>query len=323
MAACSLTLLPATSRADDRATAQRLFEEGQVLFKDGRVAEACSKFDGAAALVNTPGVRLNLARCWEKLGRTASAWTRYDEALAAAERTGDRAAAAAARQGRTALEPRLTKLVISFTDPGTATGVEITRDGETLPASVIGSEMPVDPGEHEVGARAAGFKPWTTKVNVTGEGSTARVSIPPLEHEPTALAAPAPATQTTTAPPGAETTPASPPSHTLAIAGLVTAGVGVVGLGLGAYFGLAAESKWHQANRNGNACADAACPGLTQQASNDASASTVLFITGGALAAAGVTVWIVAPKGGSPERAALTPVVGPSVAGLGLGGTFR
>ena len=322
-ASCGLALLPAVSRADDRATAQRLFEEGQTLFKAGNIAEACAKFDGAAAMVNTPGVRLNLARCWEKLGRTASAWTRYDEALAAAERVGDRAAATAARQGRTALEPRLTKLVISFTDPSTSGGVEITRDGETLPASVIGSDLPVDPGEHEVGAHAPGFKPWSTKVTVSGEGTTSRVSIPPLEREPTATPTPPPTTETPAATPATDATSASPPSHALAITGLVTAGVGVVGLGLGTYFGLTAESKWHQANRNGNACADAACPSLTQQASNNASASTVLFITGGVLAAAGVTIWVVAPKGGSSERAALAPIVGPNVAGLGLGGTFR
>jgi hypothetical protein len=31
----------------------------------------------------------------------------------------------------------------------------------------------------------------------------------------------------------------------------------------------------------------------------------------------------VAPKEGAPERAALTPIVGHDVAGLGLGGVFR
>ncbi|MGH7294024.1 MAG: CDC27 family protein [Polyangiaceae bacterium] len=322
LTAAGVSLLAVPARGDDRATAQRLFEEGQALFKQGKTAEACAKFEGAAGLVSSPGVRLNLARCWEKVGRTASAWTKYDEALVAAERSGDRAAAAAARQGRAALEPRLTKLVISFADPSAASGVEITRDGETLPASVVGSDLPVDPGEHEVGARAAGFKPWSTKVNVAGEGATVRVSIPALEKEPTppAVAETPPATGAAPPAPG----PAGPaPGHTLAIAGIATGAVGLVGLGLGTYFGLAAQSKWHQANRSGGACADAACPGLTQQASNDASLSTVFFVAGGVLAAAGVTLWIVAPKGGSSEHAALTPVVGPDVAGLGLGGTFR
>ncbi|HEY8090612.1 MAG TPA: hypothetical protein VIF09_22275 [Polyangiaceae bacterium] len=322
--ACGVTaLLPSTARADDRAAAQRLFEDGQTLFKEGKTTEACSKFEGAAALVGSPGVRLNLARCWEKLGRTASAWTKYDEALVAAERAGDRAAATAARQGRAALEPRLTKLVIAFADPGSATGVEITRDGEALPASILGSEVPVDPGEHEVGARAAGFKAWSTRVNVTGEGATARVSIPALEREAVQPPPVGEPSQVTAAPPAGEVSTSAAPSRSLAITGLVTAGVGVVGLGLGTYFGVTAESKWHQANRNGSACADAACPGLTQTASNDATLSTVFFVAGGVLAAAGVTLWIVAPKEGSPARAALTPIIGHDVAGLGLGGVFR
>jgi hypothetical protein len=320
LALTGVSLRASPAGADDRATAQRLFEEGQALFKEGKTAEACAKFEGAAGLVASPGVRLNLARCWEKVGRTASAWTKYDEALVAAERSGDHVAATAARQGRTALEPRLTKLVISFADPGASAGVEITRDGESLPASVVGSEMPVDPGEHEVGAHAAGYKPWTTKVNVSGEGNTARVTIPVLEKEAIAPPPP-PETSTTSASPAPQQ--AEAPSHTLAIAGIATAATGVVGLGLGTYFGLTAQSKWHQANRSGGTCADAACPPLTQTASNDATLSTVFFVAGGVLAAAGVTLWIVAPKGGGAEGAQLTPVLGPGVAGLGLGGTFR
>jgi serine/threonine-protein kinase len=310
----------APARADDRAAAQRLFEEGQALFKEGKTAEACAKFEGATALVSTPGVRLNLARCWEKMGRTASAWTKYDEALAAAERVGDRVAAAAARQGRVAIEPRLTKLVITFADPATAKGVEITRDGEALPASVVGTDLPVDPGEHEISARAAGYKAWTSRVNVNGEGAIVRVSVPALEKEAAPVAPPV--QETATAPPTPESPAPEAPSHALAIAGIATAGVGVVGLGLGTYFGFTAQSKWNQANRAGNTCADAACPGLTQDASNNATLSTVFFVAGGVLAAAGVTLWILAPSGKSPEHAQLRPAVGPGVAGLELGGAF-
>ena len=322
--ACALVLaatwlLATPAQADDRATAQRLFEEGQTLFKEGKTAAACAKFEGASALVSSAGVRLNLARCWEKIGRTASAWTKYDEAQVAAERDGDRAAAAAARQGRAAVEPRLSKIAITFADANAAQGVAITRDGEALPASVIGSELPIDPGEHEVVARAAGFKPWSTRVNVTGEGTTVRVSIPALEPEP---AAPAPAQASTEAPPTAETPAQAPPRRTLAIAGIATAGVGVVGLGLGTYFGLTAQSKWHQASRSGSTCLDTACPALTQQASNDATLSTVFFVAGGVLAAAGVTLWVIAPSGKTTEHAELRPAVGPGMAGLELGGAF-
>lgn len=317
--ASALSLLAAPVRADDRATAQRLFEEGQALFKDGRIAEACAKFDGAAALVGSPGVRLNLARCLEKVGRTASAWTRYDEALVAAERVGDNAAATAARQGRDALEPKLTKVVISFADASAAQGVEVTRDGEKLPASVVGSEVPVDPGEHEVAARAVGFKGWSTHVNVAGEGATARVVIPALERE---AAAAAPAGGPSPANP-AEAPSEAQRNRTLDITAIATGSLGLVGLGLGTYFGLTASSKWHQANRADGSCQDAACPGLTQQASNSATLSTVSFVAGGVLAAAGLTLWLLAPSGRTTEHAELRPAVGPGMAGIELGGSFR
>jgi hypothetical protein len=318
LAACTLT---APALADDRAAAQRLFEQGQALFKEGKTAEACAKFDGAAALVSSPGVRLNLARCWEKIGRTASAWTRYDEALVAAERVGDAAAAAAARQGRDALAPRLTKLVITLADASAASKIQITRDGEALPPSVVGSDLPVDPGAHQIAARAPGFKEWSTRVDAAGEGATVRVSIPALEREPvaqTAVAVGATATVTPNAEP-----PHARSSSPLRTVGIVTGAVGVVGLGLGTYFGLTASSKWKGANRSGNTCLDASCPSATQEASNDATLSTVFFIAGGVLAATGVTLWLVAPRGGGTEGTALRPAVGPGIAGLELAGSFR
>jgi hypothetical protein len=344
-----IVLFAGAAAADDRATAQRLFEEGQALFSQGELAKACAKFEGAAALVSSPGVRLNLARCWERLGRTASAWTKYDEALVAAERVGDAAAAAAARHGRASVEPRLSRMVITAAD-GVAPGLQILRDGEALPSSVLGSEVPVDPGVHEVVARAAGYKPWVRRVTVVGEGSVLQVAIPVLEREPTkradenatpvvpdvpaASAAPGPASSAPSATLAA-TSGADGAGRAFTITGVAAAGVGVVGLALGAYFGFTAQSKWNQANRSGGACLDAACPGLTQDASNAATLSTVSFVAGGVLAAAGVTLWLLAPKGASSPsgsalfegavprpRAELGPELGPNRAGLTLRGAW-
>src|ERR1700679_3410075 len=86
-----------SSYADDRAAAQLLFQQGKDLMRSGDFAHACPKFEAAGQFSATPGVRINLADCWVKLGRTASAWGKFDEALSLAERSGDKPAADAAR----------------------------------------------------------------------------------------------------------------------------------------------------------------------------------------------------------------------------------
>ncbi len=128
--AAALAVLTAPARADDRAAAQQLFQQGKELMRAGSFAEACPKFEAAEKFSATPGVRLNLAECWVKLGRTASAWGKYDEALLMAERGGDKAAAAVASAGKAALEPQLVYLTVAVGDPARVPGLEVHRDGE-------------------------------------------------------------------------------------------------------------------------------------------------------------------------------------------------
>ncbi|HEY2516138.1 MAG TPA: hypothetical protein VGI39_34945, partial [Polyangiaceae bacterium] len=149
---------PSVAHADDRAAARTMFDEGRRLMKAGKVAEACAKFEASSHLTQTAGVRLNLAVCWAKQGRTASAWGMYDEARALAERSGDTAAIEVADKGKAELGPKLSKLVVTVAT-GTP-GIEVTRDGEPVPAGAYGMGVPVDPGEHRIEAHAAGRKAW-------------------------------------------------------------------------------------------------------------------------------------------------------------------
>src|ERR1700722_14021630 len=116
-----LCALPA--RADDRATAQELFQQAKDLLAAGKTEDACTKFAAAADLVQTVGVRLNLAACYDKIGRTASAWTRYDEALTIAERTGDSAAAKFAEDARSAIVERLSYLSVTVSADAALAGL--------------------------------------------------------------------------------------------------------------------------------------------------------------------------------------------------------
>src|SRR5687767_12500948 len=96
-----LLLLPAIARADgprDSLAAEVLFSEARALMKDGRWEEACPKLEASHSLDPALGTLLNLAECYAKVGRTASAWLRYREAAAVAVQQGQKEREGIARE---------------------------------------------------------------------------------------------------------------------------------------------------------------------------------------------------------------------------------
>lgn len=313
-------VVAARASADDRAIAQQAFQEGRDLMAAGNVAEACPKFAAAAQLSQTAGVRLNLADCYAKLGKTASAWSKAGEALDLAERAGDTAAAGLARDQMTALKPNLSYMTITVAKGLALQGLEIALDGEKIPEPVWETAFPVDPGEHEIAARAPGRKPWSMKTIVAGAAARATVAVPALAVE----SAP-PAPQPASAAPEPSTAGggwARGTAHTLAI---VSGSVGLVGLGVGTTFGLVASSKksdYQQHEANGH-CIDAQCASISKDAVSAATLSTIGFVAGGVLAAAGVVLWLTAPSNRTEGRsAAIAPMAGPQGLGAGVSGSW-
>ena len=85
--------------------------------KAGKYAEACPKLEAAQKLYSSAGILLNLGDCYEKIGRTASAWTRFGEAVSVATRSNRADDADEARRRQEALEPALVRLVIRVPSP--------------------------------------------------------------------------------------------------------------------------------------------------------------------------------------------------------------
>src|SRR5688500_5437698 len=98
------------AQAPDRK-ADELFAEGRRLMARGDYDQACPKFAEAERLRHGVGTLLNLADCYERLGKTASASRVFLEAAAAAHAASD-ARVEIARDRARALEGRLLRLTI-------------------------------------------------------------------------------------------------------------------------------------------------------------------------------------------------------------------
>jgi len=181
-AACAVAVLAAASGAraqsEDQAAARALFDEGRKLLKAGQASAACPKLEAAKQLYVSAGILLNLADCYEKVGRTASAWTEFGEAATVAKRSSRPEDAQEAKRRQNALEPRLARLTVRV--PHAAPGLTVQRDDATLASAAWGAALPVDPGKHSVRAEAPGFEPWTASVTISQPGQVEVVEVPEL-----------------------------------------------------------------------------------------------------------------------------------------------
>ena len=215
------------------------------------------------------------------------------------------------------------------------TDAKVTIDGAPLLDHIVAQGVRVDPGEHDLVFAAHGHIPNKLHVLVHEGDKDRRVSVtvgtPAAEPEtPPALEQPpteqpnkvesAPATNENETPPAV--TPSSGSGQR--VAGIVIGAAGLVGLALGGAFAGVAFSNWKSSQ---NICSDILCPSATRQNALDdhdtaitfAAASTASFIAGGVLAAAGIVVFLLAPR----QHEAQAFWVRPSPMGVTLGGSFQ
>jgi hypothetical protein len=316
--------------ADDKTTAEALFQAARTLMDEGKYAEACPKFAESQRLDPGGGTLLNLALCHEKEGKTATAWSEYKEGLGVARSEGRDDRVKFATDNIAAIEPRLSRLTVTVGADAKIPGLVVTVDGTQIGEPAWGIATPYDPGARRVAATAPGRTPWQTTIQLGPVADQQTVSVPLLEPgaaEPTpaptaTTSGPAPSGAPAVAPPTGDAGSSEPSDgSTQQVAGYVIGAAGLVSVVIGGVFGGLAMSAESEAEET---CDETTCTTLQGlNASDDANTNATLanaFVFGGiGLVAVGLVVVLTAPS--APEEAAaaattVTPWVGPSEAGL-------
>jgi hypothetical protein len=309
-----LTEGPARAQAEDQAAARALFSEGRRLAESGRYAEACATFEGARKLYTSAGILLNLADCYERTGRTASAWATFGEAASVSARTNRAEEAAEGKRRQAKLESQLMRVTLRVARD--ISGLVIRRDGTEVPRPAWGVPVPIDGGSHEFRADASGYVAWVQTVTVSDPGKTLTVDVPALLEAPAPDRAPPPNPAPALGKPNPLASPTdssdstASPGTTQRIIGISIGGAGVVSMGVAGVLAIVAKSQFNNAEKESGTARVSDSAG----AGSMADAASVALIAGAVAAGAGVVLWLTAPS---------APVaVGTNGTGLLLSGSF-
>jgi hypothetical protein len=306
LALCGALLFTVGASAQD---AEALFQQGLDLMREGRFGAACPMLAQSQRLDPKSGTLISLAFCYERTGKTATAYASYEEAARLAK-TEDRADYVEKAEGlMTALEPTLSKIRIA---PPDIVGLEVRLDGVIVPKAKYRTDFPVDPGRHTVVAIAPNRETWTGYVDVGDSGDRQTVSIPTLENSEATEVAP---------PPPPQPPPPPPKSNGMTIVGWTLVGVGgaatAVGLVLGGLVLGKKSTVESECDLEDRICTD---EGLAARDSGKtlSTASTALVVVGLVAAAGGVTLVLVDDASTNNDTVALRlqPRMGGATLGL-------
>jgi hypothetical protein len=292
LALLPLVFIPTVARADDTAACNAAYEQADLLVHSSagdKLLDAREKMRACAS-----------PTCKDWMVKDCSRWL-------------------------SDLEPRIPTVVFSAkeSDGSDLTQVNVSVDGKVLAPQLDGHAIEMDPGARvfvftAVGGRGGGgrARPRVEIRATVEEGEKA-------QRVAATFAKPGSADGSVTSP-DVTSSGAHPPLRTV---GFVVGGVGIASIAVGSVLGLMAISKNSDSNANGHCDAsgcDATGTSLRNTALSDATVSTITFVAGGVLAAAGVVLVLTAPHAKAPTtgRLELRPAASPHGAGLDLGGSW-
>jgi hypothetical protein len=277
------------AHAQAASPAEALRQEGEALLVGNRFKEACPKLAESYRLDPATGTLLGLGMCHEGEGKLATAWMEFVEVASRSPREGRDDRAKVARERADALQPRLSYVLIQL-GPQTVglPGLEVTQDGTRVDPATFGKPVPVDPGDHVVEVSAPGKARWKKAYTIGPGAAQQTISVPTLAAP---NAGPMTAEAATSAPPAE---PSRPGLTDLQLAGLVTAGVGVVGIVVGSVSGLDAMRKQHDTDpqcNDLNQCSTPSAVRERREAVHAAGLATVTIVTGSLFVVGGATMF--------------------------------
>jgi len=175
----------ATPSASEVAAAREAFGVGVRAMRRGDWAAAHEEFARAYALDPRPRTLLNLAGAQSNTGRLVEAAESYRTFVAQARQSGgEDAAVRAAEQEIAELERRIPRARIGVT--GLLESDELRLDGRPLSSAIVGTALPLNPGDHRLAVVREGAELVGTDFRAI-EGMQTAVSLdvpPPPEPEP-------------------------------------------------------------------------------------------------------------------------------------------
>jgi hypothetical protein len=310
---------PAEATPTQKIDAMTHFTAGKHALEEKNWEKAAIELRSSIEIVNSPNARLELARALRDGGKNDEAWEEYGRVAADATKlaaTEERYAktAEAANAERTALEPKLAFLAVTVAHaPADAT---LKAGGRTVPPDHWLDPIVVSAGAVDVVLSDASGKELARQtVSATvGEKTPAVLDAQPAPPRPVG---PDPDDKPDVQPVQRETVAAPADRSKLRPYAYVAGGVGVVGLGLFAAFGLMDNSTYKNLQ---SACQNNACPpskqsdidsGRTQQ-----TVANIGLVVGAVGVATGATLFILSLGSKSAPAAATGLVVAPGYLGL-------
>lgn len=155
----------------EKASAELLFDEALSLMRNGSFAEACPKLESSQRIDPAVGTLLYLSECYERQGRTASAWVTFREAAALARSEGQLDRANVAERRADELQKELALVVLEITpEARQIPGLEVRCGSVSVDVSLGTISVPVDPGQVAVEASAPEHAPFTQNLEVDPKG---------------------------------------------------------------------------------------------------------------------------------------------------------
>lgn len=309
---------------------EALYNQGKDLIGQKKYHEACERFAASYKLDENQNTMVALAACHDLEGKTATAWGEY---LQVAQKARGTPAADYATDQAKKLEPKLLKIKLVM--PLIPTDLALKIDSVPYPKDVIGADLPLDPGEHDIEAKAPGKHDWARHIKLTAAESPLAVNLSledmtqeELDAEKKKLAGPSGDSE--------EIIPGDPVKRWIGV-GLMAVGVGA--LAYGVYALVAAidnTSKFNSEGKNLATCGPSvvgACHAVDSNGLTFADRANRFYIQMGVIGGIGVvaatvgTILLLTSFESKrvvkrDARLTLTPALGPGYAGAALSGSF-